>query len=82
MNTDTVPSTPVVVPASNVGWGHLTDATKESGVKVRLAQVFKLEGQRNTEVMAEMRALTDADSADFSRWFNEAGYPTRAPGAN
>lgn len=53
-----------------------TDASKSSSCKVRLARVFKAPTQSSLEIMAELKALSDKDIADFRDWFNAAGYPT------
>lgn len=53
-----------------------TDDAKSMGCKVRLAQTFRRPGQTTMDIMGELRALTEADIADFARWFNAAGYPT------
>lgn len=53
------------------------------GVKVRLADVYRKNGQRMSNaaaadpgIMQEMAKLTDADLADFRVWFERNGYPT------
>lgn len=50
--------------------------TEPQAVKVRLAQVYRDPARQTiTEVMAEIKALTEADMDDFRTWFAERGYP-------
>ncbi len=55
---------------------ELTNASTPSGVKVRLARVFKRSGQTMVDFNNEVKELTDKDLSDFSEWFTAAGYPT------
>lgn len=41
----------------------------------RLAEVFRRPTDHMVQFMAEVKALTDDDRADFRRWFIEAGHP-------
>lgn len=44
----------------------------------RLAEVFRRPIDKIVDFMAEVKALTDKDRADFRRWFTEAGHPLTA----
>lgn len=53
-----------------------TPITREpKGLMVRIAEVYKRADEKLSEFMAQAKQLTDADRADFTLWFNEAGYP-------
>lgn len=54
--------------------GTAQDRSKSVGVKVRLAQVFRKNGQSTLEIMAELKMLSDKDLADFKGWFEQEGY--------
>jgi hypothetical protein len=56
--------------------GKELERDKTKGVKVRLAETFRRDGQKMTEIMGEIKELTDKDFADFAQWYNDAGYPT------
>lgn len=45
------------------------------GVKVRLGDVFRREGQGMKDFMDELKLLTEKDLEDFRGWFGAAGYP-------
>jgi predicted Zn-dependent peptidase len=53
-----------------------TDSSKSIGVRLRLAQTFKLAGQSTSDILGEIKALTPDDVEDLKREFNAAGYPT------
>lgn len=46
------------------------------GVKVRIVQTMKVTGEKNTDLMAQTKALSAKDLADFAGWFNDIGLPT------
>ena len=55
-------------------WG--TDMPKTpQACKIRLSKVYRREGGGLSEMMAELKSLTDKDIEDFKRWFAEAGFP-------
>jgi hypothetical protein len=56
--------------------GKELERDKTKGVKVRLAETFRREGQKMTEIMGEINALSPKDFEDFAGWYNAAGYPT------
>ena len=46
--------------------------------KLRLADVFRRPGQGITDIMTEIKSLSEKDMADFREWFTLAGYPCTA----
>lgn len=64
------------VTLNDKGWNGLTDPNMKRGVKIRLAHVFKKEGQTSMDIMGEIKLLSGQDLADFCTMFCEAGYPT------
>lgn len=58
-----------------------TPITREpKGLMVRLSDVYRQAGDKMADFMAQAKQLTDADRADFTLWFNQAGYPiTKLP---
>lgn len=56
-------------------WEGLTDKNKTMGTKVRLAQVYRKDGQTTMGIMTELKELNEADIADFKGWFEAAGFP-------
>jgi hypothetical protein len=54
--------------------GQPLDREQAKGVKARLGEVYKKSGQSMVEFMAELKALSPKDLADFHGWFQAAGY--------
>jgi hypothetical protein len=58
----------------------MADEIKEMAFSARCKMFFgMLEGQTLTTFMAELKALTDTDKAEFVAAFNKAGLPTLPP---